>query len=293
MEDKDYIKDLFKDKLEHLETDVRADLWSSISNNIPSSAVKTVTKTLIKKLVVGFSAAAVVGGVAYVLITKENSTDTSVKPEASNKKVFQEEKNKSKSNTTDLKESPSLEINIDNQAGGSVLNVADGMIDSISFEKADNPDIIVSNFNDIILPPLESEILPRLIGEQLSAINQSGSTFFEQEDTQTVNVTLNEDISEEKETTYFIDELPNIFTPNSDRTNDYLTLNSEGINEFYLIVLNASNQVVYSSSDPNFTWDGTGLNGDKIPVGDYVYYITGKDRLGSPIYKSSLLRITY
>ncbi len=290
MEDKDYIKDLFRDKLEHLETDVRADLWSSVSNNIRSSAVKTVSKTLIKKLLVGFAAAAVVSGVAYVLINKEKPTDTSVKPEAIKEKRIQKDENVSLSNNT-LKIPSQLASKEDNVIGLELL-VKDE-VDSSSFEQANNPDVIVANVTNIILPPIESENFPQLIGEQLRAINQSVSTFFKQEDTQIVNVTIDEDFPEEKETTYFIDDLPNIFTPNNDRINDFLTVNSEGIYEFYLIVLNASNQVVYSSSDPNFIWDGTGINGDKTPVGDYVYYITGKDKLGAPIYKSSLLRITY
>jgi gliding motility-associated-like protein len=291
MEDKDYIKDLFKDKLEHLETDVRADLWSSISSNIPSSTTKILTKTIIKKVVIGFSTAAAVGGFTYVLLTKEKTSESYSKPEAIEEKRIPKDENVSLSNNT-LKIPSQLASKEDNVSGLELL-LKDEKADSSSFEKADNPDIKVSNFTDIILPPLESEILPQLIGEQLSAINQSVSTLFKQEDTQIVDVTLNEDIPEEKETTYFIDELPNIFTPNSDQTNDYLTVNSEGINEFYLIVLNASNQVVYSTSDSNFSWDGTGLNGDKVPVGDYVYYITGKDKTGATVYKSSLLRITY
>ena len=291
MEDKDYIKDLFKDKLEHLETDVRADLWSSISSNIPSSTTKILTKTIIKKVVIGFSTAAAVGGFTYVLLTKEKTSESYSKPEAIEEKRILKDENVSLSNNT-LKIPSQLASKEDNVSGLELL-VKDEKADSSSFEKADNPDIKVSNFTDIILPPLESEILPQLIGEQLSAINQSVSTLFKQEDTQIVDVTLNEDIPEEKETTYFIDELPNIFTPNSDQTNDYLTVNSDGINEYYLIVLNASNQVVYSTSDSSFSWDGTGLNGDKVPVGDYVYYITGKDKTGATVYKSSLLRITY
>jgi gliding motility-associated-like protein len=291
MEDKDYIKDLFRDKLEHLETDVRADLWSSISNNIPSSAVKTVSKTLIKKLIIGFSAAAVVGGVAYVLITKEKPTDTPVKPKLSNEKAIQEENNIPI--TTDLKENPSLEIKIDNEAGGSVLNVADGITDSTSLDKAIDNNATATTVSHMILPVKEAEIVVPLLEENLPTVNQSEHPPLKEEDTRTVDVSHDENISTETAPAYKLEELPNIFTPNNDGTNDFLTVNSEGINEFYLIVLNASNQVVYSSSDPNFTWDGTGLNGDKIPVGDYVYYITGKDKLGAPIYKSSLLRITY
>jgi gliding motility-associated-like protein len=102
-----------------------------------------------------------------------------------------------------------------------------------------------------------------------------------------------ESVSESIVETYFISDLPNIFTPNNDLINDNLTVSSEGINEFYLIVLNQSNQIVFASSDSNFSWDGIGLNGDKVLPGDYVYYITGKDKNGAPIYKYSLLRITY
>lgn len=291
MEDKDYIKDLFRNELEHLETDVRVDLWSSISNNIPSSTTKILTKALIKKIGIGLSAAAAVGSIAYVLIKKEKLSESFDKSPATEEKAIQKDQSVSLSeNTLEL---PSQGVNQGSKIIDIKLKTNNVDIDSIPAIKSFDNNIIISNVTEAVIPSLESEIVQQRYEEKQPVINQSDRSLLTQEDTRIVNVSHDENISEEKEPSYTIGELPNIFTPNNDRTNDFLTVNSEGINEFYLIVLNASNQVVYSSSDSNFSWDGTGLNGEKVPVGDYVYFITGKDKTGASIYKSSLLRITY
>ena len=51
--------------------------------------------------------------------------------------------------------------------------------------------------------------------------------------------------------------LPNVFTPNGDGVNDYFEpVVSKQINEIDLAVLDRWGNVVYTTSDPNFKWDG-------------------------------------
>jgi len=74
--------------------------------------------------------------------------------------------------------------------------------------------------------------------------------------------------------------MPNVITPNGDGVNDGLSLEIEGLTDFNIVILDATNRVVYSSTDPLFKWDGTLPNGDAAPSGMYQYYFTAKDDEG-------------
>ena len=85
--------------------------------------------------------------------------------------------------------------------------------------------------------------------------------------------------------------MPNAITPNGDGINDVLTLNTEGLTDFNVVVLDAANKLVYSSTDPNFKWNGSLLNGDPAPAGTYQYYFTAKDENGTWCNQFSSLTI--
>jgi gliding motility-associated-like protein len=66
--------------------------------------------------------------------------------------------------------------------------------------------------------------------------------------------------------------LPNVFTPNSDRSNDrFIPFPYRGVKEIDLQVFNRWGQVVFATHDPAIDWDGT-LNNDGEPVPDGVYF---------------------
>jgi gliding motility-associated-like protein len=295
MEDNDFIKDLFKDKLEHLESNVSADLWSSLSKKIPTNQTVSVGKGLLKKGLIGTSVAAVVAGSVIWYLNKQENTTV-------------DKNTHSKNNTGAVKEEVVLN-NVDSISTSirtiELVEKAPLGHDILTNESIDlgllmpeNKDGIIDQ-QDVIVEPVvmefraNQEAVPEVKDRvQLPIIEQIEPSSSEVEKPRS-NQEEEEFVSESIVETYFISDLPNIFTPNNDLINDNLTVSSEGINEFYLIILNQSNQIVFASSDSNFSWDGTGLNGDKVLPGDYVYYITGKDKNGAPIYKYSLLRITY
>jgi gliding motility-associated-like protein len=88
-----------------------------------------------------------------------------------------------------------------------------------------------------------------------------------------------------------IEDLPNIFTPNGDGANDFLEIKSSDLIEFSLVVIDGKNKIVFSSQDPDFKWDGTLMNGDEAPSGNYIYYVTAKDAQGGAVTRSSSLMI--
>tara|TARA_B100000508_G_scaffold141092_1_gene146443 strand:+ start:108796 stop:109905 length:1110 start_codon:yes stop_codon:yes gene_type:complete len=74
-----------------------------------------------------------------------------------------------------------------------------------------------------------------------------------------------------------ITKTPNSFTPNGDRDNDYLFIESKGLKEFQITILNNKQEVVYKSNDIHFRWDGNLANGTPAPEGNYIYIIVAKD----------------
>ena len=55
--------------------------------------------------------------------------------------------------------------------------------------------------------------------------------------------------------------------------------------------MNSNNETVFQSQNPDFNWDGTGLNGKQVPVGKYVYFLIAKDRNDNIVNEHSLLTI--
>jgi len=85
--------------------------------------------------------------------------------------------------------------------------------------------------------------------------------------------------------------MPNAITPNSDGVNDVLSLDIEGLTDFNVVILDALNQVVFSSTDPKFVWNGLLQNGDPAPSGTYQYYYTAKNERGEWCHQFSTLTL--
>jgi gliding motility-associated-like protein len=104
-------------------------------------------------------------------------------------------------------------------------------------------------------------------------------------------IALTELLPTEKPSVKKIIVMPNAITPNGDGINDVLSLDTEGLTDFNVVVLDAANTLVYSSTDPSFKWNGTFLNGDPAPAGTYQYYFTAKDENGTWCNQFSSLTI--
>lgn len=77
----------------------------------------------------------------------------------------------------------------------------------------------------------------------------------------------------------FLLEIPNVFTPNSDGTNDIFTIKSKGIKEISLQIFNRWGQKMYEFSGAKAAWDGLTPSGTIVPEGTYFYFVkaTGFD----------------
>lgn len=63
-------------------------------------------------------------------------------------------------------------------------------------------------------------------------------------------------------------EVPNIFTPNDDATNDLYTISTFAVQSIEGVIINRWGNVMYEFSDVNFAWDGT-VNGTDADEGTY------------------------
>jgi gliding motility-associated-like protein len=86
-------------------------------------------------------------------------------------------------------------------------------------------------------------------------------------------------------------KLPNTFTPNMDGVNDEFKILLVDLTAFSIVILDAKNKIVYKSEDPEFKWNGVGLNGEMVDSGNYIYYITAKNSKGKDVLEYSTLTI--
>ena len=275
MIEKDYIKDLFQEKLTSHEVPVRADLWTSVSSSIGGSSVVASSMSIATKIIIAASVSAV-ALVTFYLVNDKNSVPTPIKKENPQEQRII---------TIDT-----LKIEKEEEKKDEKLlqKQADQRVDcEYDFSTPENVSDLNSNYPQSNKSDINKEIVteksPEKIERQDPIIRNS-------------NPSANEIVAKpeikikENESTIL---LPNIFTPNGDGKNDLLSIKIGEVTEFSVVILNQANKVIYTSSNPNFSWDGIATNGELSPAGSYVYYISAKDLNGKLLTKYSSLTISY
>lgn len=84
--------------------------------------------------------------------------------------------------------------------------------------------------------------------------------------------------------------IPNTFTPNNDRLNDYFTVVGSGIKSVYMQIYNRWGELVFESFNPNDKWDGT-FKGEKVIDGVYMYMMQIGFKDGSFSYISGEVNV--
>ncbi len=66
-------------------------------------------------------------------------------------------------------------------------------------------------------------------------------------------------------------DVPNVFTPNGDGRNDFLTIPGGGILEYELVIYNRWGQTIFSTTAREINWDGRTTAGVEASAGTYYY----------------------
>ncbi len=281
MENNDTIKDLFKEKLGDFEANVRPEIWSSISSQLVSTpaAVGTLATSVLTKVAVALSIVAAVTAVVYFSFNQTELSNKSLK-ETDSKALTETEtpiEQIKKVETTAIETPVQLDKN---QPFIKEFITGDVGLDNIF------PQENVNNRIEAVQGVQEASVRETLLDNTTVVRDNIETITVVKPFVTEVSTNLNEGSSQ----TYIL-ELPNVFTPNNDGINDILIVNTEGLTEFSLVVLDQRNKIIYTSQDSTISWDGLGLSGEPIPSGNYVYFITARDADGSLLTKHSVLRI--
>lgn len=300
MSDKDYIKDKFSEKLGNYQPTVRPEIWANVSAGISGAAPAATGLSLLSKAIIGISAVAVtaVGVVIYTNSSEVEETntlnttqtevsigDTEVKEDLS---ASPEPEVIVTTNTeeiqSDVYSNDNEVINTTSERIGSPV-IEDSINNTIASNKSENVNTVNSTNTSIA----ENNTVVNTT-ETSSTVNNSSSET--QESTEESNTESTNTATTTLEETFVEPMLFNFISPNHDGDNDELFVAiSEDISEFNVVVLDAQNKVVFTSSDPNFRWNGVDLNGTPVEEGNYLYFITYKQPNGQFNKQSSMLTI--
>jgi gliding motility-associated-like protein len=70
--------------------------------------------------------------------------------------------------------------------------------------------------------------------------------------------------------------IPNVFTPNSDGSNDLFFMTCVGISELHGDIFNRWGQKIFEINSPNQGWDGKTMDGDDASSGTYYLMLQAK-----------------
>lgn len=282
MKDKDYIKDLFKDSLENLESPVRPELWNAVASSISASSASALGSTIFsssKLIIASVSLLITIGGFTYYLSTDstpQKTFDSSQKINESSLEVMNQpsRKDKTSADIYNIKK-----INSNNQLDFSNQSYELPVVD---FTNSPIINTVVSNSNNPVLENHSLELASNIIEQKP---NQTPvSTPLIEETNQSIN---------NIETTDYQFVLPNVFTPNNDGSNDKFEIKGLSLTDFSLVIINSKNETIFQTTENDFSWDGHLQNGDLAPSGNYIYYIVGKTFAKKDYTKISQLTIIY
>lgn len=280
MNDSDKIKELFSKKFGNMEVKVDPALWNNIASQIGTSAAATtsVGLTITTKIVIATSIAASVITGSYFFFSNEEPQQNPVKP--------------SETVTVD-KTNEVLSEKIDQNTH---INKGD-----VELNNRNKQAILVENRVENVNPTLQTDQMqikeePFILAEESTEIIQSKDkipsidnkpVLIENNSTTTIPVKTEPVVlptaNEYNEVNI---ELPNVFTPNGDNSNDVFEIinKDEGLGDYFVefdvVIFNSNGEVIRTFKGYNFEWDGIDQRNEIAPDGMYSCMIIAENRKG-------------
>lgn len=274
MNDKDQIKELFSNKLGNYRADVSPALWKGIASQIGGKTILGISSALFTKLIIGLGSALIIG-VGVVAFKPNNLDDIKVNKVATveieeEESVTPTEKEKQKKEAVSLVKKEEKELIKEEVILTTEVIVKEQIEADITKDESLNKTTTIEELK-------EKEV----IEEKRSYQEEDSNDAIEEEKDEIIK-------EDNNSIAYKIIKMPDVFSPNGDNSNDFFFIQTEGLVDFNVVILDESSSVVFQSSDVNFKWDGYNSFGEEVPNGRYVYFITAKDKNGNSVkeYKS-------
>jgi gliding motility-associated-like protein len=275
--EKETFESVLKEKLGNHELPVNPALWKSVSTQAGLSSGSTGLG-LGAWIGIASSIVAIAVGVVYFTSGNEKPATANLEKTTVEKTIKVPNNNTSRDLSKEKKNTPSM----------SELKTEPVIEDRFGIVVEEIPRVkLEEELHTVMLTNESSNDLLPVAQEPMKAPNPSPVIV----NNSPQPIALTELLPTEKPSVKKMIVMPNAITPNGDGINDVLSLDSDGLTDFNVVVLDVANKLVYSSTDPNFKWNGTLLNGDAAPAGTYQYYFTAKDENGTWCNQFSSLTI--
>ncbi len=287
MKDKDYIKELFSEKLSSHEVPVRSDLWSGIQSQLGNTATTAAAAkgiSVAAKWAIGIASSVVVAG-SVVWFASGDADQPKVKEQLAKTEestpVLKSETEKRVSEST-IYSAPHVAEEDHDQPAGTVT-MHDNGSSVVAKDGGTTVPLIVKQRQDEVVNASATNNGASDKGNQ-GAATAGGAT-------QTAGSSVNsgETATASKSVVGKI-KWVNVFTPNNDQDNDYFELENSNLKDFSITVFDAKMQPVYTSSDKGFKWNGM-FRENPLPEGSYGYMVIATDDNGNLIKEFKNLTI--
>lgn len=279
MKDKDQIKELFSNKLGSYKADVNPALWNNIASQIGGKTILGFGSVFFTKLIIGLSSVLIIGLSAVVFLP--NNQEVIIESKATTP-----EKKKKKESAAPLKQDLSIKkikhTYLTREAENDPAKESEALVLALPKEQIEADTIKTDPLykNTITIEQKDNTT----IDEKATPQAPSSNDIIKEEQLAIIKSDI--DIAAHK-----IIKMPDVFSPNGDNTNDLFFIETEGLLDFNIVIINSSSSVVFQSSDVNFKWDGYDRFGEEAPNGRYVYFITAKDKNGKNVKEYKYLTV--
>lgn len=312
MKEANNIEELFKSKLNDLETPVRADLWNNIAIQ---SGIQTSFWSASKIAALGAAVVLVSAALWFGLSNAEQETPEQVAASPKLEMDIQEEiPNEFLESAESIEVVTEVQV-VDNQAAPKRLTqernlvlpttvksssakpfeetILDNKPREIQFTEKTEPKALVESTvganptqNNQKAPISNKEAIEASIETNVTKVNANA---FEPAERLDLEVLIAPEKREEasRESKHYPSAFPRIFNPNVSGDAASFSIVVRDVSYFKVEIKNQKGQLVFRSQDPDFIWKGTTLDGAMAPEGTYLFLIESNDMNGQALKPQS------